>query len=224
MIEDVLKLIAPHSCVSCRQLGNLLCDGCRESYVVHLPSRCFLCKKITLDHRSCDNCYAKTKLKHVWVGAEYEEPISTLIQKFKYNNAKDAYKIFANFLADVLPHGLPSNMLVTHVPTANNRIRVRGYDQCELLARKLAKQRGWQYSRLLLRVTNARQVGSSKHARLHQMDGAFWAINQNEIAGKEILIIDDVVTTGATLSACAKTLKNAGAKTVSAIAIAQTCE
>ena len=224
IIEEFLNLIAPHECVGCSQLGSLLCKECQENSIARLPSRCFLCKKVTQDFRSCSNCYNKTKLRHVWVASEYEEPVSLLIQKFKYQRAKEAHKILGDFLAGVLPYGISKNMLITHVPTARRRIRERGYDQCELMARRLAQKLSRQCGNLLIRTTNTRQVGSSRHARLHQMDNAFIVKRPSAVAGKEILIVDDVVTTGASLVSCAKTLKAQGAKSVSAIVVAQTHE
>lgn len=224
IIEEFLKLIAPHECVGCGQLGGLLCKGCQENSIVRLPSRCFLCKKITQDFRSCSNCYNKTKLRHVWIASEYEEPVNLLIQKFKYQRAKEAHKILGDFLAEALPYGVSKNMLITHVPTARRRIRERGYDQCELIARRLTQKLGGQYGNLLIRTTSTRQVGSSRYDRLHQMDNAFMVVRPSAVVGKEILLVDDVVTTGASLASCAKTLKSHGAKSVSAIVVAQTHE
>lgn len=111
--------------------------------------------------------------------------------------------------------------MIVHVPTATIRRRVRGYDHGELLARELAKITGWPHVAVIRRQTQARQVGAKKMDRLKQLEGAFRVIRTEYVRNREILLVDDVTTTGATLSACTRALKDAGAKSVSAVVLAQ---
>src|SRR5690606_5505450 len=111
--------------------------------------------------------------------------------------------------------------LVTHVPTASSRIRERGYDQAEVLAREFANLRKLPFSSLLHRLGQTRQVGAGRKERLNQLSAAFTAKDQKLIKNARIILIDDIVTTGATLESASRILKAAGAKSVNGLAVAQ---
>ncbi|HSW66010.1 MAG TPA: phosphoribosyltransferase family protein [Bacillota bacterium] len=109
--------------------------------------------------------------------------------------------------------------LVSHIPTAPSRVRQRGYDQAALIARALARELGLPYAPLLMRLSNDRQVGRTRIQRRQQMRGAF-RVTRPELLNQHVLLIDDVLTTGATCEAAAQTLQKAGAKRVSAAVFA----
>ncbi|MGB8213834.1 MAG: phosphoribosyltransferase family protein [Anaerolineales bacterium] len=112
--------------------------------------------------------------------------------------------------------------LVVPVPLGRQRMKERGYNQVALLAMPLAAIQGWRYSpRVLTRVRETRsQVGLSVAERKENISGAFQA-NPALVSGKTILLMDDVATTGATLSACSDALVKAGAKIVYALTLAR---
>jgi len=101
-------------------------------------------------------------------------------------------------------------------------MRERGYNQVALVAMPLADLNGWQYApRALARVRETRsQVGLTAEQRKENMQDAFGA-EARQVAGKDVLLMDDVATTGATLSACARALLGAGAKSVCALTLAR---
>lgn len=111
--------------------------------------------------------------------------------------------------------------LAVHVPTALSRARHRGFDHSKLLAKSIARSAKLDYSDLLGRTGNTRQVGASKAVRLGQAKGQYYIKNQKKAAGRNILLVDDVVTTGATLKECANILRKAGAKRVDALVFAK---
>jgi predicted amidophosphoribosyltransferase len=88
------------------------------------------------------------------------------------------------------------------------------------LAKGVARQRHTTYNRALVRLTQSRQVGASRAKRLQQLQSAFYIPRPDRLKGKNILLVDDIVTTGATLEAAARTIKQAGAASVSAVAFA----
>lgn len=88
----------------------------------------------------------------------------------------------------------------------------RGYNQSELVARLVARRLGVPYCPMLGRVTSEHQMGLGRHERLEQIQGAFFALRP--VPGARVLVVDDVITTGATLSECATTLSAAGAQLV----------
>lgn len=111
--------------------------------------------------------------------------------------------------------------LIVHLPTATNRIRQRGYDQARLLARALAKRSRLPYSNVLARSGQTHQVGASRSERLWRLDDVFRVSNVWQVRGARILLVDDVLTTGASFEAATKVLKRAGAAQVDAIAFAR---
>lgn len=98
---------------------------------------------------------------------------------------------------------------------------MRGYDQARLIARACARQADLPHASLLLRLGQQRQVGLKRQQRLSQLEQAFEIRNTERVRGAHIMLVDDVVTTGATLEAATKVLKAAGANRVEAIAFAQ---
>jgi ComF family protein len=114
--------------------------------------------------------------------------------------------------------------LVTHVPVHEDRARRRGYDQAELIARRAADELGLPFMSLLIRArATIAQFDLDRRDRAHNVSGAFMVDGRATPAchGRWILLIDDVVTTGATLAACASALEAAGALGVSAITVAR---
>ncbi|MCA9324597.1 ComF family protein [Candidatus Saccharibacteria bacterium] len=115
----------------------------------------------------------------------------------------------------------PEDAVVIHVPTATSRVRQRGFDQASLLARRLARSTPLTHIGALARRGQERQVGSGRKERFEHLLSAFWVQRPELVAGKHIILIDDVITTGATLEAAASVLRKAGAKRVDAVVFAQ---
>jgi predicted amidophosphoribosyltransferase len=104
--------------------------------------------------------------------------------------------------------------VVTYVPTVNARVRQRGFDHAKVVAAFVAQHINRPHETLLLRKGNNRQVGATRQTRRAQVAGTLTVVNVTKPKGKRILIVDDVISTGATLEEAAKTLKAAGAKRV----------
>jgi len=113
------------------------------------------------------------------------------------------------------------NYLIVPVPTATGRVRERGFDHAALLARQVAKDLGLPVSRPLGRLGQSRQVGAKRPQRQIQMADKIWVKNRGAVAGQQILLIDDVVTTGATLKEASKVLRQVGATRVDALIFAK---
>ena len=128
-------------------------------------------------------------------------------------------------MAQLINQALPyfaDEPLVTFVPTASNRRRERGFDHAQLIAKELAKLRGWHIATLLGRQAKVRQLGAKRETRKEQLKNAFRPVNTGLIKGSHILLVDDVVTTGATVEVCVKELIKAGASQVDAAVFAYT--
>lgn len=220
-LERLVSFVAPHLCISCGSEGSLLCESCRLSGLPSLPSRCYRCHQATKQSRTCRNCRRTTSITHAWVVSEYQGAAKELIHKLKFERAKAAAGVIAALLDECLPL-LPGDITVAHIPTAQKRIRIRGYDQAYLIAVQLARRRGWRHKTLLDRHGSLRQVGATRQLRLRQLEGVF--VSRTERHGTispHVLLVDDVLTTGATIEAATKTLKAGGVKTIDVAVFAQ---
>ena len=152
----------------------------------------------------------------------FEGPIRLAIHALKYNQNLALGDAFAPYLAEYVRELGWQVDLVVPVPLGRQRLKERGYNQVGLLAKPLASRMGWQFSnQVLVRARETRsQVGLSPVERKENISGAFRA-DPARAAGKSILLMDDVVTTGSTLEACSEALVKAGAKTVYALTLAK---
>lgn len=185
-----------------------------------LPTRslCFACGRTSVGGRTCELCLKGSALAGVSVGAKYDGTVKELILRLKFHRLRAATETAAELLLRAVEEW-PRVQLVTSVPVAAARHRERGYNQSELLAKAVARRAGLPYHPLLGRLTTTHQIGLDRRSRFEQVHGAFYALRGLE--GQQVLLVDDVVTSGATLSACAEALRGAGAGLVWAAAVAR---
>lgn len=220
-IDRYISLLAPLQCLGCQKEGCLVCQWCKPD-IIDLPTeRCIACNRLSADARTCRSCRKKYKLpKHVWSRAEYDGHAKEILHQLKFSRTYSAGKIVAELLDDALPY-LEDNTVVTHVPTAPARVRQRGYDQSALIAGSVAKSRELKHQTILTRLSNARQVGSSREKRKKQLEQAFYVKQLKKPTNKPVLIVDDMYTTGGTLMSATTALKQAGYKNILAVIFAR---
>lgn len=218
IFDQLLSLLAPHECLGCGAEGALICAVCVSKFAI-IPDRCYRCRKLSADSRTCLKCSSQSRLKRVRAATIYDGLAKDLVWKLKFSGAQAA----ANQMAIAMSQQIENNLgaLIVPVPTATSRVRQRGYDQAVLLARALSKQTGMEYVRCLSRTSQAHQVGAGRSQRIKQLTNAFRVTNTKPLGNRHVILIDDVITTGATLESAAKTLKKAGAKRVDALVFAQ---
>jgi len=213
ILDDLIGLLVPHSCLACGAEGRLLCSGCMAGLTGAKPL-CYRCQYPAPDGRTCLNC--TTPLQWVRVVTNYESTAKALIWQLKLNGAQAAAGIMARRMAALLDS---EEFIIVPVPTATGRARQRGYDQAKLLGRELAKQTGLPYLDCLARHGQTHQHGANRRERLQQLEDSFRV--KRKVHDKRILLIDDVMTTGATLEAAAKVLAGAGATQIEAMVFAR---
>lgn len=195
-----------------------VCGGCMRG-LPQILSRCYRCQRRTEDCRTCKSCRSSSDLYSVRAVTPYDGLAKELLRKIKYERGQAGARTAAGRLAEFLPAS-DESVIVTHIPTAPIRIRSRGFDQARLIARHAAQLQQLRYTSLLVRTGGNRQVGKGRQERKRQMKDAFLVVKPSEVVNRHILLIDDVITTGATLEAAAAVLKAAGAKRVSAAVFA----
>src|SRR3989338_2645751 len=233
-MKGVLDLIFPRRCIGCRATQTYLCARCSAMLGRDSAFSCVRCHSDLENHRAlCTRCSIRkpAPLSALYAGARYQTPaIQRAVRLLKYRGAHRLALPLGAFLAErVLPPQTRlvldlRNAVVVSVPLAPRKKRQRGFNQSALLAAAFAERCGLPH--LADAVVKARKTPSqvemlTRAARRTNLRGAFVAQLPEGIRGKTVLLIDDVITTGATMSEVAATLRRAGAMRVIGVALAK---
>ena len=204
MKERLLQFFFPPKCILCRKLLTReetdLCRDCREhqpEYGAHKIKLSFLAQ---------------------WTGLwYYKENVRLSILRYKFSGRRSYAAAYGRLLAmKLMKEGWDTPDVLTWVPISRQRKRKRGYDQVELFGKELAEELGLELVPALKKVRNTKPqstMGSISHRKANIL-GAFVVTDPELVRGKCVLLLDDIVTTGATASECARVLLTAGAKEV----------
>jgi ComF family protein len=231
--DTALDLLVPPTCPGCgaglpevcRPEELPFCPPCELAIAPRDPAGCVACDRAATRGGLCHLCHERLDpLSRVWATFDYEGPIAAAIQKYKYEGRDDlAIPLSRRWLVDwpARPDSDSAPLQIAPVPLHPERLAARGYDQAWLLARQIARALGVDAVPRALRRVRATpaQVGLGREARATNVAGAFAA--DPLIADQHLLLIDDVLTTGATLQACARALIEGGARSVQALVVAR---
>lgn len=210
MFDKILSFIAPHYCCGCDKIGSLFCDNCKYNIISEQKMVCINCHRPTSSMYLCRDC--KTPYEKAWIVGERTGPLQRLIGLCKFERAIAGCKILSDLLDDILPI-LPENTLIVPIPTTESRIRERGYDHMFLVARYLAKKRQLACGQVLKRTKNTKQRQANARQRISQAKDLF-VVDKKLDKNTVYLLVDDVITSGATIKYASQALKKAGAKHV----------
>lgn len=218
-----LDWLYPPSCGGCGDRGARWCSVCQRNTQVVFPPICILCGRSQTNAGTCSHCKAfpprYTALRS-W--AVFAGPLRNALHRLKYQGDVSLGDALARPLIDFLVEMEWVVDVITPVPLGVARQEERGYNQAALLARPLALGCKLDYQPLALsRVRDTpSQVGLSLYQRWENVAGAFIA-NSNIVSGKDVLVMDDITTSGATMQACAEALSTAGARRVFGLTLAR---
>jgi ComF family protein len=152
----------------------------------------------------------------------YEAEVRASLLRYKFHGVTAYGAAYADFLAKCIDESEFSCDIITWVPLSRRRLRKRGYDQARILAEETAVRLGLPCEKLLEKRIDTKPQSGIKDAekRRKNAEDAYICCAREKLSGKRVLLIDDIVTTGATLSACAAALKDAGCAEVCAAAAA----
>lgn len=219
-----LDLLFPPRCASCDREGERLCVRCRNE-IEYLTGR--LCQRCGYPRAaSTPDCEPCRRMPFVGQGlrslAFHSGTLRKAIHALKYRRNPPLSESCAELMSQGWPESLPADAVLMPVPLSSERMRERGFNQAELLARQLAHKRRLPVESDSLQRHRATrtQVGLNAPQRRDNVAGAFSA-EPRRVKALSILLIDDVCTTGATLGACAAALLQSGAKQVWAYTLAR---
>ena len=203
------------------------------------PAKCVLCERILergerdlcsdcrIDAPECPVSRKKLPFIHSWVALwHYEGCARQSVLRYKFRNRRSYAQIYGRLLAEKLRQEYPEGFdILTWVPISGLRKMTRGFDQVELLAKALGKERGQKPVRILKKIRHNRPqsgITGQAHRRANVL-GAYRAENIPLLQGQRIVLLDDIITTGATSGECARILLTAGAKEIhlGAVAVAR---
>ena len=224
LTESALDLLFPFQCVSCRKEGALICAACMTTLPRLSPPYCAVCAEPGTS-RLCRWC-ASTPLAADGIRALFlfldGGPVQKAIYDFKYHGVRAIANQLGGLMADYLASNPVPGDIIVPVPSHPRRQRSRGYNQAALLSRQIGKLTGLPVNeKLLARIKDSppQAQAASRHERRDNVAGCFACTGG--VVGQAVLVVDDIATTGSTISACASALKYAGASTVWGLTVAR---
>ncbi len=236
-----LDIIFPKYCLGCHTEGSYLCQDCFRSLPVNLSANCFVCGQRSIDGRACDNCRHKTStaLTGILVAADWKDPLlRQIIYEYKYRFVKELVNPLSQLIIDFLKYSRPAGWqtkpinqpVLVPVPLHGRRFAWRGFNQAELLAKKISSELNMTLRADLLirsRHTLPQRELADEKARAANIKNAFslssnlGLAQNNFLKNRIVILLDDICTTGSTFEDCARTLKSLELKEIWGLVIAR---
>jgi ComF family protein len=223
VLDALWDRLFPARCIGCGRRGQALCAPCRHELPLLSRSVCARCATTRPQRGVCRGCrQLSPQLTSIRAICAYQGAARKAVHTLKFRSGRYLAPLIGELMRDELARRPLRADLLVPVPMARDRMRDRGYNQAELLAHELAPGIGAPVvSGVLERASRMPQHTLGASERHDNLQGAITCVAPAEVIGRRILVIDDVCTTGATLSACAEALIDAGAARVSALVFAR---
>ena len=210
---SVLDLVAPHRCRGCGELGEVLCECCKNYNISNKVNICPKCGEI-INYR-CSKCVLPYLMTFCF--GYRDEILGQMAEEFKFYGVRAIGKAIGELVDRMMPE-IEGDIRIVPLPTIHRHIRERGVDHTYMVAKEVARRRGWKVERVLLRKNETVQIGKNKKERLAQAKEAYKRNPKVEIDSEATYImLDDVWTTGASMTEAGKLIRKAGAVNLAAI-------
>lgn len=208
--------------------------------IAHLlyPWKCVFCESVLKDTDICRECEEKLPYtvgdsamqKFPFIdkcvsSLYYKDKVRASVHRYKFGGCSAYSRRYAALMSDCVENNLDCRSIdvISWIPLSKKRLRQRGYDQARLLAEEIAAKTGLPCRQLLQKVKNnsAQSLTRDAKQRRENVAGVYALDDGADVSGLRILLVDDVVTTGATMSEAARILRKAGAKSVFGVTLAR---
>ena len=224
-----LDTLFPRYCVGCGASDAAICADCRRLVIEVKQQQCIKCRAISKMGATCPKCRPTAPIKQTIVALQFGDgPVREALHWLKYHGRRDVMEALMPHLnnnadvATVLRHLPKSDAIIVPVPLHRRRQWWRGFNQSATISQALSRKYNIETTNLLSRhAFEHTQSGLHRDERARNVGQVFVAQKPSLIKDKTIVLVDDIVTTGATLIACAEVLKKAGAKSIIAIVLTQ---
>jgi competence protein ComFC len=223
-IASLLELLFPIRCAGCDRRGVNLCEPCRPSIPWLGTDVCPLCASPSRLARICRPCdEGRMPLDGARAACRFEGVARKAIHDLKFRRVRGRAELLGDWLAEAVERRHLAIDLLVPIPLAPGRLRTRGFNQSELIARRLGDRVDVPvFGTCLERVRETPpQVGRSMEERRANVIGAFACREPSLAEGRRICLVDDVMTTGATMRSCAEALRASGAARVFGLVVAR---
>ena len=219
-----LDLLFPQRCVGCGKEGNLVCASCLHSLPRIMPPICPKCGKPQTSGILCPGCTGwQTEIDGIRAPFRFDGVIREAVHQLKYNNLRALVIPLVGFLLDYMEANPVPGQVLVPVPLHPKRLKERGYNQSSLLAYRLGKLIDLPViDNCLVRtkfVTPQARASTVAERRENVADA--FLCRDRRLQNRDVILIDDVSTSGATLNACARALKAFGARSVWGLVLAR---
>jgi len=223
---DLTPLLFPQFCIGCGFLGDYICASCFNSLLPIKSNICVYCKKgasLGFTHISCEKKWGIDGFVSAY---KYESLLKKIVIQSKYRHA---HRLFTNIVSQA-PQAFFKTLwtwkklyspIMMAVPLHPQRERERGFNQSRMISNHIERVMGITQEKLLVRIKNTTHLANiqDQHMRKTIIKNSFEYIGTT--TPKTVILVDDVLTSGATMGECAKTLKKVGVKTVLAVSLAK---
>jgi len=229
---SLFNFLFPKTCCGCGRWGSYFCAKC-ISGIKQGELVCPVCGKPAIGGETHPLCKKRYGLDGLWSLGLYQDPLRSAIKKLKYRLVKDFAEVLVNTIVEYWVKNSPQFLesvkkdqgkgwVIVPVPLHQKRESLRGFNQAGLIGRLLSKKLGLDYYEALKRIRQTRpQVGMRGFERRKNIYNVFVLDSRLLTLATNVLLVDDVWTTGSTLKECCFVLKKGGAKKVWAITLAR---
>lgn len=230
-LDSAIQRLYPPRCLMCGRPGRDgadLCEHCHQQLPFN-KAACISCAlplpPNTSESAICGRCQKKPPYyDQAFSVFSYEQPVVWLIQQLKFNGKLVHARLLGELLADlacVEKVIVDEDVCILPVPLHKNRLRLRGFNQSIELARALSKKTGWpmELNKVVRMRETSAQTGLDAKARRKNIRGAFAVVEA--LVHKQVVLVDDVVTTGSTVNELSRVLKKAGVEKITVLSLAR---
>lgn len=207
----IADFLFPKKCLGCSRNGSYFCQRCISKQEKYEAQRCIKCQRLSLDGLTHPKCKSVYLPEGVFVIYRYKNILKKLVKDVKFRRLKsldnELTQLYANLDERLINYWVKNQFIVTSVPISRTKLNKRGFNQAELLAKKFANINDLEYQNFLSRKRDTRaQFGLNRKERFQNIANSF-TLKKKFKKGTNLLLVDDVITTGVTAIECVKVLK-----------------